>query len=376
MPKTMAETESSFLMLIPILTTKLHIPSPPADLVPRARLIEQLDAGVRQKFILISAPAGFGKTALVAEWVVQQMGKSLISWVHLEEHDNEIVRFLTYIIAALQTHDQEFGDAALAGLRSVPPVPVEATLGSLINEIDSIEMHLTLILDDYHQINQPAIHNAADFLLKHLPANMCLVIITRTDPPLPLHRMRAQGQMMELRAAALRFTQEESQRILAANLEQTLSAADLNALDERIEGWAAGLQMMGISLRGRPDVHEFIASFSSSHRYIMDYLTEEIYNQQLPHIQQFLLRTSILDRLSGSLCDYVLAKVQEEQGAAGDYPPAQDTLEYLERANLFLHPLDDDRVWFRYHNLFAGLLRQRLRLSQPQEISAFTDPSF
>ncbi len=355
-------------MVIPLLSTKLHIPSPPADLVPRARLIEQLDAGVRQKFILISAPAGFGKTALVAEWAAQRISKNLISWVHLDEHDNEPVRFLTYIIAALQTHHLDIGEAALAGLQSVPPAPIEATLASLINEIDSIETHLTLVFDDYHQIDQPAIHKAVDFLLQHLPTAMSLVITTRTDPPLPLHRLRAQGEMMELRAADLRFTQEESQRFLARNLERPLSKAELTALESRIEGWAAGLQMMGISLQGRQDIQAFIASFSGSHRYIMDYLTEEIYNQQPPHIQQFLLRTSILDRLSGSLCDFMLAKEHVELTEGAETPAAQDILEYLERANLFLHPLDDDRIWYRYHNLFAGLLRQRLRLAQPQEI--------
>jgi LuxR family maltose regulon positive regulatory protein len=355
-------------MTIPIISTKLHVPQPPASLVSRPRLIARLEAGAQGKLILVSAPAGFGKTSLIAEWANQCREECLVSWVNLDESDNELIRFLGYLIAALQTHQKEIGEAALSGLQSIPPVPIEAALASLINEIDSLQERIILVLDDYHLINSTPIHEAVGFLIEHQPAQMCLVIATRTDPPLPIHRLRARGQMTEIRVDELRFNNEETRYMLEGILEKTIATDDITALDRRVEGWAAGLQMVGISMQDREDLHEFVQSFSGSHRYIMDYLTEEIFNQQPAHIQDFLLRTSVLDRLSGPLCDYLLG-AELHAGDEQDEPPsAQQTLEYLEQANLFLLPMDQERRWYRYHNLFASLLQQRLRQTWPEEI--------
>jgi LuxR family maltose regulon positive regulatory protein len=355
-------------MAIPIISTKLHVPKLPKALVPRPRLIDRLKAGARGKLILVSAPAGFGKTSLIAEWVNQCMGDCLVSWLHLDDSDNELIRFLSYLIAALQIHQKDLGEAALSGLQSMPPVPIEAALTSLINEIDSLQGDQILIFDDYHLIENASIHQAVGFLIEHLPAQMCLVIATRIDPPLPLHRLRARGEMTEIREQELRFSREETRSLLEGILQAKLSPGDITVLENRLEGWAAGLQMVALSMQGRQDVHQFIASFSGSHRFIMDYLSEEIYNQQPPHIQKFLLKTSILERLSGPLCDYLLGENLGGQGEGQEIPPARETLEYLEHANLFLLPMDDERVWYRYHHLFANLLRQRLRQTWPEEI--------
>jgi LuxR family maltose regulon positive regulatory protein len=357
------------VMTMPIISTKLHVPGTPKSLVPRKPLIEKLSAGTQGKLILLSAPAGFGKTSLIAEWANDPENKDHVSWVHLDENDNELVRFLSYAIAALQFHQKDVGEAALSGLQSVPPLPIEAVLTSLINDIDSLQGEHVLVLDDYHLIDAVPIHEATIFLLEYLPAHMCLVIATRTDPPLSLHRLRARGQMTEIRAQDLRFSRAETRRFLEGMLGIDFAAGDIAALDGRIEGWAAGLQMVALSLQGKQDVHHFIESFSASHRYIMDYLTEEIFNQQPQHIQKFLLGTSILDRLSGPLCEAVLCEepwVLEQQ--AETYT-AQQMLERLDQANLFLLPMDDQRNWYRYHRLFAELLRQRLSQTWPEEIA-------
>ncbi len=354
-----------WMMNVPIISTKLHLPTPPHSLVPRARLTARLETGTRGKLILLSAPAGFGKTTLIAEWADQYGQGRLVSWVHLDESDNEPVRFLSYIVAALQAHEADMGEVALAGLQSMPPSPVEAALTALVNELDSLDSAVILILDDYHLIDNPSIHSALGFLIEHMPTHMCLVIATRTDPPMAIHRLRAHGQMTEIRAQDLRFSPEETHGFLRETINYQLSASDIAALDRRIEGWIAGLQMVVLSLRGRKDVRAFIDSFSASHRFIMDYLTEEIFNQQPLHTQSFLLRTSILDRLSGPLCDAVLGSAPLE---AGDAEPAQVILGQLERANLFLLPMDEERHWYRYHHLFADLLRQRLRHTWPDEI--------
>jgi LuxR family maltose regulon positive regulatory protein len=355
-------------MATPIISTKLHIPSLPRFHVPRQRLTTRLDAGVSGKLILVAAPAGFGKTSLIAEWAHQHLGRYLISWVHLDEGDNELVRFLNYIIAALQNHHLSIGEAALSGLGSVPPAPIEVVLTSLVNDIDSMQQELILILDDYHRIDSASIHEAMDFLIEHLPEHMCLVIATRIDPPLPLHRFRGRGQMTEIRVDDLRFNSEETRNLLEGTLATSFSTADITNLENRVEGWVAGLQMLALSLQGRQDVHVFIDRFSGSHRYIMDYLTEEIYNQQLSQVQEFLLITSVLERLSGALCDFVLGADFPMQDESGDFASSQRMLEYLERANLFLLPMDDDRHWYRYHHLFASLLRQRLRQTRPDDL--------
>ena len=239
---------------------------------------------------------------------------------------------------------------------------------SLINEIDALQRELLLVLDDYHLIDNASIHETVGFLIEHLPAHMCLVIATRTDPPLAIHRYRARGQMIEIRVQDLRFNSEETRGLLQGILHTSFSAGDIAALESRVEGWAAGLQMVALSIQGRQDVHEFIENFRGSHRYIMDYLTEEIYNQQPPAIQRFLLQTSILERLSGPLCNAVLGAGLPAQGEEEVLLSAQQMLEYLERANLFLLPMDDERTWYRYHHLFASLLRQRLRQILPEEI--------
>jgi LuxR family maltose regulon positive regulatory protein len=288
-------------MTIPILTTKLHIPPSPQTQVPRPHLTARLDAGSHGRLILVSAPAGFGKTALLAEWANNRSEKTLFSWLHLDESDNELVRFLRYLIAALSSHQKNIGEAVLSGLESIPPVPVEAALTSLINEIDTFEGKVILVLDDYQLIDTTAIHQAITFLIEYLPAHMCLVIATRTDPPLPLHRLRGRSQMTEFRAEDLRFNEIETRRLLEGMLGTPLSDVEVATLDRRLEGWVAGIQMVALSIQGQEDAHEFIERFSGSHRFIMDYLSEEIYNRQSSQIQKFLLGTSILNRLSGSL---------------------------------------------------------------------------
>ncbi len=355
-------------MTIPIISTKLHIPRLPKSLVSRPQLVNRLDASVDGKLILVSAPAGFGKTSLLAEWANQCREEYSVSWVHLDGGDNEPIRFMSYLITALQVHQIDLGESALSGLQSIPPAPVEAVLTSLINEIDSLQGRIILVLDDYHMIDNVSIHGVVNFLIKHFPPNTCMVIATRKDPPLPGHRWRARGQMTEIRAKDLRFNREETRRLLEGIMQVKIPPGDIAILDSRVEGWAAGLQMAALSMQSRQDVHQFIDSFGSSHRYIMDYLSEEIFNLQPPHIQRFLLKTSILERLSGALCDHLLGENLPSQDEAEILPSAQEMLEYLEHANLFLLPMDEERKWFRYHRLFADLLRQRLRQTWPEEI--------
>jgi len=298
---------------------------------------------------LISAPAGFGKTTLVSEWVAGCERPA--AWLSLDDGDNDPARFLTYLVAALQTIAQNIGAGVLGVLQSPQPPPIESILTALLNEITTVPEDFVLILDDYHVIDSKAVDHALTFLLEHQPPQMHLVIATREDPDLPLARLRAQGQMTELRAADLRFTASEAAEFLNRVMGLNLSAANIDALETRTEGWIAGLQLAAISMQGHQDATRFIQSFTGSHHFVMDYLVEEVLGQQPERVQTFLLRTSILDRLCGSLCDAVLL----DPSASG-----QETLEYLEHANLFLIPLDNERRWYRYHHLFADLLRQRL----------------
>ena len=340
-------------MSTPILATKLYIPSPRPKVVLRPRLIQQLNEGLPSGrtpgVTLISAPAGFGKTTLVSEWVAGCERPA--AWLSLDDGDNDPARFLTYLVAALQTIAQNIGAGVLGVLQSPQPPPIESILTALLNEITTVPEDFVLILDDYHVIDSKAVDHALTFLLEHQPPQMHLIIATREDPDLPLARLRAQGQMTELRAADLRFTASEAAEFLNRVMGLNLSAANIDALETRTEGWIAGLQLAAISMQGHQDATRFIQSFTGSHHFVMDYLVEEVLGQQPERVQTFLLRTSILDRLCGSLCDAVLL----DPSASG-----QETLEYLERANLFLIPLDNERRWYRYHHLFADLLRQRL----------------
>src|SRR5437588_6988780 len=336
-------------MPTPILATKLYIPRLRPNVVSRPRLIERLNEGLHRNLILISAPAGFGKTTLVSAWVASCDRQ--VAWLSLDEGDSDPARFLTYLVAALRTIAATIGEGVLGVLQSPQPPPTESILTALLNEITTIPDHFVLILDDYHVIDAKAIDQALTFLVEHLPPQMHLVIATREDPQLPLARLRARDQLTELRATDLRFTPSEAAEFLNQGMGLNLSAEDVTALEARTEGWIVGLQLAAISLQGQQDVTGFITSFTGSHHFVLDYLVEEVLQQQSESLQTFLLRTSILDRLCGSLCDAVLLTPSGS---------GQATLEYLEHANLFLVPLDNERRWYRYHHLFADLLRQRL----------------
>ncbi len=337
-----------------ILTTKLHTPPLRSKHVLRPRLIERLDESAHRKLILVSAPAGFGKTTLVSEWLANSRRPA--AWLSLDEDDNDPARFLTYLIAALQKVRPDIGQGVLPALQVPQPPPIEALLTALLNEIAEMDESFTLVLDDYHVITAQAIDQALTFWLEHAPPHMHLVIATREDPNLPLHRLRVRDQLTELRAADLRFTPDEAASFLTQVMGLRLSAEAITTLDARTEGWIAGLQLAALSMQGNPDTTRFIETFAGSHRFILDYLLEEVLHKQPEHVQHFLLHTSILDRLCGPLCDAVL-NLPAGQG--------QRMLEHLEQANLFIIPLDAERRWYRYHHLFADLLRQRLTQLEP-----------
>ena len=340
-----------------MLATKLYLPPPRPHMVSRPRLLERLNAGLHHKLTLISAPAGFGKTTLVSAWLAGCERSA--AWLSLDEGDNDPARFLAYLIAALQTIAPTIGKGVLGVLQSPQPPSTEALLTTLLNDLTTIPNQFVLVLDDYHLIEAQPIDQALAYLVEHLLPQMHLVIATRQDPQLPLARLRARGHLTELRAADLRFTPAEAADFLNQVMGLGLLAEDITALERRTEGWIAGLQLAALSLQGHPDAASFIASFTGSHHFVMDYLVEEVLHQQSEHIQTFLLRTSILDRLCGPLCDAVVL----DPSISG-----QATLAYLEHANLFIVPLDHERRWYRYHHLFADLLRQRL----PQSIASST----
>jgi LuxR family maltose regulon positive regulatory protein len=336
-------------MLTPLLATKLYVPRLRPKVVTRPRLIERLTEGLHRKLTLISAPAGFGKTTLLSEWVTDS--ERPIVWLSLDEADSDPPRFLSYFIAGLRTIAVNIGEGAMSALQSPQPTISETILTSLINEVAAIANSFIVVLDDYHVVDSEQINHALAFLIERLPAQMHLVIATREDPDLPLARLRARDQLTELRAADLRLTFSEAAEFLNQTMGLKLSAEDITALETRTEGWVAGLQLAAISMQGQKDASSFIQSFTGSHHFVIDYLVEEVLGRQPDHVQRFLLCTSILDRLCGPLCDALL------RDAA---PSGQETLEYLEHANLFLLPLDNERRWYRYHHLFADLLRQRL----------------
>ena len=345
-------------MTLPILATKLYIPPPRPNLVLRPRLIEKLNQGLQTKMTLISAPAGFGKTTLVSEWAAGpwhrppgQVCDQKVAWLSLDKEDSDLSRFLTYLVAALQTIAANIGKGVLSFLQSSQLPPTESILTTLLNEITLIPESFVLVLDDYHVIDSKWVDEALAFLLKHLPPEMHLVVTTREDPQLPLAQLRARGHLAELRIADLRFTLSESAEFLNQMMGLNITSENIAVLESRTEGWIAGLQLAAISMQGQQDTTSFINSFTGSHHFVLDYLIEEVLQRQPENIQSFLLRTSILDRLCGPLCDAVLC----DSSVSG-----QETLEYLERTNLFIIPLDNKRCWYRYHNLFADLLRQRL----------------
>jgi len=340
-------------MTTPILATKLYIPSPRSKVVLRAHLIERLNTGLHHKLTLISAPAGFGKTTLVSEWIAGCARP--VAWLSLEEGDGDLTRFLVYLVNALQTIAKKFGANTLALLNSPELPSTEALLTNLLNEIVTIPNNFILVLDDYHALDSKAVDDALTFLLEHQPPQMHLVIATREDPRLPLARLRVRGQLTELRAADLRFTPTEAAEFLDQVMGLNLSAADVAALETRTEGWIAGLQLAALSMRGYTDTANFIKSFTGSHHFVLDYLMQEVLQRQPANTQDFLLRTSILDRMCASLCDAVLGK--------DEWLSSSLILESLERANLFIVPLDNERRWYRYHHLFGDLLRQRLQQS-------------
>jgi LuxR family maltose regulon positive regulatory protein len=342
-----------------LLTTKLNIPPVRPQLVSRPRLTGHLERSLGYNFTLVSAPAGFGKTTLVSEWVRRFKPPVYIAWISLDEGDNDPARFWEYFIAALRTIQSSLGETALALLRSPQPLPIEAILTPFINELNGIPEDFFLVLDDYHFIQSQPIHNGVTFLLEHLPPKMHLVIATRKDPPLPLARFRGRGTMSEVRTDDLRFTAEEAVSLLKALSAPTLSSDDVKALNTKADGWAAGLKMAVLSMRGEKNIPAFIAGFTGTQRYIMDYLLEEVLQRQPPEIREFLLKTSILERLSGSLCDAV----------TGDNN-GKEILSRLENDNLFIVPLDETRQWYRYEHLFAELLRHRLAQELGKEAAA------
>jgi LuxR family maltose regulon positive regulatory protein len=335
-------------MSTPLLTTKLYIPPVRPNLVSRPRLIERLNAGLDRKLTLISAPAGFGKTTLVTEWL--NGAERPFTWLSLDESDNDPARFTTYFLAALQRVDPTIGQAAQAMLQAPQPPPPEAFLTSMINDVAAIPQPFVLVLDDYHLIHTLPIHQQLTFLLAHQPPQMHLCLVSREDPPLPLSRLRARGHTTEIRQDDLRFTGQETANFLRRVMRLELSSADVTALQQRTEGWVAGLQLAALSLRGRDDVHRSVQSFTGSHRYVLDYLIEEVFQRQPVEVQDFLLKTSILDRLTAPLCD-----------AVAEREDSREVLLAMEQGNLFIVPLDESRQWYRYHHLFADLLRQQLR---------------
>jgi LuxR family transcriptional regulator, maltose regulon positive regulatory protein len=368
-------------MVEPLLKTKFHIPliqpDPSDSLVLRPSLIEQLNKGLPGKLSLISAPAGFGKTTLVSHWL-QQVNLPA-AWLSLDEDDNDLARFLNYLIAALQTIRPEVGMSVLAMLHSSALPHSDTLLTLLINDLITISEKFILVLDDYHAIQTYLIDQAIAYFIEHMPPSMHLVITSRVDPNLSLARLRAKGQLTELRGTDLSFTQVETAQFLKKVTGLSLSTAEVAALNRHVEGWVAGLQMAALSLRQReaPDVAQFIEDFTGSHRYIMDYLVDEVLQGQPPEIQTFLLYTSILDQLCGPLCE-ALFRESEASGSDQDVAsPAmfldarrvQELLVYLEHANLFINPLDDQRHWYRYHQLFADLLRHRLSYTYPDHIA-------
>jgi LuxR family maltose regulon positive regulatory protein len=341
--------------MVELLSTKLFIPRPRSDRVSRPRLIERLNAGLDRKITMIAAPAGFGKTTLLSEWIPRCPRP--VAWFSLDEGDNSPARFWAYVIAALQTLSPELGKSAQPLLSSLPTPPIKSILTSLLNEIHAFEQPFVFIFDDYHLIENTEVDDELAYLIDHQPPNLHLLITTRIDPGLPLSRLRARNQLVELRANDLRFTADEAGMFLTQVMGLNLSAEEVATLDARTEGWIAGLQIAALSMQGHADMAGFIKTFSGSHRHILGYLADEVLNLRPKDTLDFLLQTSILDRLCGPLCDTVTG---ESNGKM--------MLESLERANLFITPLDHEGMWYRYHHLFAEVLRTHLQRAEPNRV--------
>jgi LuxR family maltose regulon positive regulatory protein len=321
-------------------------------------LIEKLERESGRKLTLISAPAGFGKTTLLVEWSKNRTaGGRLGGWVSLDEDDNDPVRFLSYLVTALEAVEEGIGEGILAALRSPEPPKIEALTATLLNEMAALPGELDLVLDDYHLIDSESVHEIVSFMLERLPESVHLVMAGRVQPPLPLARLRARGQITELNAGELSFTREEAAAFLKEVMGLDLSAEDVAKLEEITEGWIAGLQLTALSMRDRKDISGFIESFSGSHRDVLDFLAEEVLERQPTHVREFLLETSILNNLTGSLCDALTGRSD-----------GHEMLERLDRENLFVLGLDDERLWYRYHHLFADFLRGRLMRERPERV--------
>jgi LuxR family maltose regulon positive regulatory protein len=351
-----------------LLQTKLQIPVHPT-VVMRPRLLQKLNAALEHTLTLISASAGFGKTTLVVDWLmhIHELAAQPVAcaWVSLDEHDNDLRRFLSYLIAALQKIDNHIGRGLSEALQTPQQPDIEAMLTAVLNDLvalgeEQLSHHVLLVLDDYHVLDHPQIDEALIFLLEHLPARVHLVLLSRIDPALPLARLRAKRQIVEIRERDLRFTTDEASSFLSTIMHLTVSPPDVDVLSARTEGWIAGLQLAAIALQTADGTDAtFIAEFSGTHRYIMDYLIDEVVQQQPAEIQRFLLETSLLNRMSAPLCDTLRA--------------SQDSMEILtklEQLNLFIVPLDHQRRWYRYHHLFADLLRLRAQQTIPEELVA------
>ncbi|MGV6817583.1 MAG: LuxR C-terminal-related transcriptional regulator [Thiotrichales bacterium] len=343
-------------MSLPVLATKLYAPPARPGSIPRSRLIGRLDQGSNSKMTLVSASAGFGKSTLLSDWA--SLCGHPVAWLSLDAADSDLQRFMMYLVAALRAVHPDSVQATALTLESAQPPNPEFVLTMLLNELTKLEDSLILVLDDYHLVDSQAVDGALAFLLEHLPAQLHLVIATREDPQLPLARMRARGQMMELRAADLRFTLEEAGAFLTEAMGLALSEPDIAALEVRTEGWIAGLQMAALSMQGRADNSDFISEFTGSHRFVLDFLAEEVLQRQPAQIRDFLAKTSLLERFSAELCDTVTGQ-----------PNSVQILATLERENLFLVPLDDHRRWFRYHHLFAEVLRAHAALESEEKRS-------
>ena len=340
----------------PLLTTKLYVPQPRAGIVPRPRLIEQMNNGSKNKLTLISAPAGYGKTTLASEWI--QQTEMPVAWLSLDDNDNDLARFLTYFVTALRQVDENIGGDVLAALDAHQLPKPEILLTLLINDISTSGNQVSLVLDDCHLIINQEIYAALDYLITHQPPELHLVIIGRVDPLLSLSRLRVGRQLTEIRSSDLRFTQKETTAFLNGLMNLDLSIEDIVSLEERTEGWVAGLQLAALSLLGHEDKHEFIEKFSGIHHFLIDYLVEEVLALQPSEIRNFLCRSSILDRLNSDLCDATLGISYSKR-----------ILQRLEDTNLFLIPLDDERNWYRYHHLFADFLSMCLQDEHCDQIS-------